>query len=116
MEVASAIKETMAVALRSSLPTLADATTAATATETTTTTTTAAAAAIAVAPAAAALVQDDPEDPMDAVIASALEGINLALSMDNPLGFSAMSPVSREPEIQGEPPQVISISSPLSLQ
>ena len=51
---------------------------------------------------------------MDEAIASALEGINLALSMDNPLGFSTMSPISREPEIQGEPPQVISLSSPLS--
>ena len=51
---------------------------------------------------------------MDEVIASALEVINLALSMDNPLGFLAMSPVSREPEIQGEPPQVITLNSPLS--
>ena len=51
---------------------------------------------------------------MDAVITSALEGINLALSMDNPLSFLAMSPVSRELEIQGEPPQAISLSSPLS--
>ena len=51
---------------------------------------------------------------MDAVLASALEGINLALSMDNPLGFLAMSPVSRESEIQGEPPQVSVLSSPLS--
>ena len=51
---------------------------------------------------------------MDAVIASALEGINLALTMDNPLGFPAMSHISREPEIQGEPPQVITLNSPLS--
>ena len=34
--------------------------------------------------------------------------------MDNPLGFLAMSPVSREPEIQEEPPQVSVLSSPLS--
>ena len=51
---------------------------------------------------------------MDVVIASALEGINLALFMDNPLGFPAMSPVSWESEFQGEPPQVSVLSSPLS--
>ena len=51
---------------------------------------------------------------MDDVLSSALEGINLALSMDNPLSFSTMSPISREPEIQGEPPQVSVLSSPLS--
>ena len=34
--------------------------------------------------------------------------------MDNPLGFPTMRPISREPEIQGEPPQVISLNSPLS--
>ena len=94
----------MAAALRSSLPTPADATTAAIAVETTTTTAAAAtaeaaAAATAVASAVAAPVQDDPEDPVDAVIASALEGINLALTMDNPLGFLTMSPISWEPEI-----------------
>ena len=59
-------------------------------------------------------ILDDPEDPMDAVLASALEGIKLAFSMDNPLGFPAMSPVSRESETQGEPPQVSVLSSPLS--
>ena len=96
------------------------ATTASAITAATTTTTVVVAAATATAEAAAATtivaapVQDDPEDPVDVVIASALEGINLALSMDNLLGFSAMSPLSRTPEIQGEPPQVISLSSPLS--
>ena len=87
----------MAAALGSSLSAPADATVAAAAA-------TVAAAAVAtavaaaattkvaavttvVATAAAAPVEDDPEDPMDAVLASALEGINLALSMDNPLGF-----------------------------
>ena len=118
----------MAAALGSSLPAPADATTAETAAVTTTSATVAAvatavaaaaateaaAAATAGATAAAATVKDDLEDPMDVVIASALEGINLALSMDNPLGFSAMSPVSRESEIQGEPPQVSILSSPLS--
>ena len=65
--------------------------------------------------AAAALVEAvELEDQVDEIIASAVEGINLALSMDDPLGFLVMSPVSREPEIQGEPPQVSSISSPLS--
>ena len=98
----------MVAALGSSLPAPADATTAAAVT-----TAKAAAAATAVATAAAAPIQDDPEDPVDAVIASALEGINLALTMDNPLGFSIMSPVSRESEIQGEPPQVITLNSPL---
>ena len=34
--------------------------------------------------------------------------------MDDPLGFSAMSPISREPEIQGELLLVISLSSPLN--
>ena len=87
-QIASASKETMAAALGSPLPSPAEA----------------AAATTTVAIAAAAAVEDDLEDPMDAVLALALEGINLALSMDNPLGFSAMSPVSREPEIQGEPP------------
>ena len=51
---------------------------------------------------------------MDEAIASAQEGNNLALSMDNPLDFLAMSPISREPEIQEEPLQVISLSSSLS--
>ena len=108
----------MAAALGSSLPAPTDATTAAV---TTTTTTTAAAIATAVAAAtttvataAAAPVEDDLEDPMDAVLASALEGINLALSMDNPLGFSTMIPISWELEIQGEPPQVSVLNSPLS--
>ena len=142
LQIASASKETMAAALGSSLPAPADATTAATVAETATTTAavvttavatttittvvaaatttvatavaTAEAAATAVATTAATPVQDDPKDPVDDVITLALEGINLALSMDNPLGFPAMSPVSREPEIQGEPPQVFSVSSPLS--
>ena len=123
LQIASASKETMAAALGSSLPAPTDATTAVTTTATTTTavaaattiavaaaTTTTAVAAAATAEAAAAAtataapVQDDPEDLVDAVIASALEGINLALSMDNPLGFLAMSPIFREPKIQGEPP------------
>ena len=95
MQIASASKETMAAALGSSPPAPADATTA-------------------VAAIAAASVQADPEDQVDGAIASALEGINLALSMDNLLGFSVMSSVSRESEIQGEPPQVTSLSSPLS--
>ena len=96
----------MVAALGSSLPvvTAIAAATATTATAAAVATAVAAAAATAVATVAAALVQDDPEDPVDAVIASALEGINLALSMDNPLSFSVMSPVSQEPEIQGEPP------------
>ena len=72
------------------------------------------AATTAVATAAVALVEDDLEDPMDVILASSLEGINLALSIDNPLGFLAMSPVSQESEIQGEPPQVSVLSSPLS--
>ena len=76
----------MAATLGFSPPTPAVATVATTATSVAT--------AVAAAP-----VQDDPEDPMDEAIASALEGINLALSMDNPLGFPVMSPVSREPEI-----------------
>ena len=101
--------------------TVAATTTTAVAAATTTTVTAAtaataeaAAAVTTVATAVAAPVQDDPKDPVDTIIASALEGINLALSMDNPLDFSAMSPVSREPEIQGEPPQVIPLSSPLN--
>ena len=124
---------TAAAALGSSLPAPADATAAATTTTTTTaaaaatavaaaTTTVAvattiaevAAAATAVATVVAAPVEDDLEDPLDAVLALALEGINLVFSMDNPLGFTAMSHVSREPEIQGEPPQVSVLSSPLS--
>ena len=89
----------MATALGSSLPTPVDATTAATAVVTTAAaaavaTAVAVAAATTEAAAAAAPVQDDPKDPVDAVIASALEGINLALFMDNPLSFPAMSPVS----------------------
>ena len=108
----------MAAALGSSLPAPADATTAAPAVVTVAAaavaTAVAAAAATAVATVAAAQVSDDLEDPLDTVLASALEGINLALSMDKPLGFSAMCPISREPEIQGEPPHVISLSSPLS--
>ena len=83
----------MATTLGSSLPTPADATTAAV------TTTTAAATAVVATTVAAAVVEDDLEDPMDVVLASALEGINLALSMDNPLGFSAMSPISQNLEI-----------------
>ena len=71
----------MAASLGSSLPAPADATIVVATT----------------AVAAAVIVQDDLEDLVDAVIASALEGINLALSIDNPLGFPAMSPVSREP-------------------
>ena len=51
---------------------------------------------------------------MDEAVTSALKGISLAISMDNPLGFLAMSLISDEPETQGEPPQVISLSSPLS--
>ena len=98
----------MAAALGSSLPAPADATTAAAVT------TKVVAAATTVATTAAAAVEDDLEDPMDDVLASALEGINLALSMDNPLGFLAMSPVSQESEIQGEPPQVSVLNSPLS--
>ena len=111
-QVASASKETMAAALESSLPALADATTAAE--ETAAAATEAAAAATVVATAAAAAVEDDLEDPIDDVLASTLEGINLALSMDNPLGFPAISPISRESETQGEPPQVSVLSSPLS--
>ena len=117
-QIASASKETMAAALGSSLPALADATAAAAAEEAAAAAVAAAvvtvATATAVATAAAALIEDDLEDPLDAVLASALEDINLALSMDNPFDFPAMSPVSREPEIQGEPPQVSVLSSPLS--
>ena len=51
---------------------------------------------------------------MDQVITSTLEGISLALSMDDPLGFTAMNPISQKPEIQGEPPQVSSVSSPVN--
>ena len=51
---------------------------------------------------------------MDEAIASALTGISLALSMDNPLGFSAMSHISHELETQGEPPQVFTGESPIS--
>ena len=98
----------MAAALGSSLPTPTDATTTAvtktTAAAVAVATATAAAAATAVATTAVAPVLDDLEDPVDEVIASALEGINLVLFMDNPLGFPAMSPVSRESEIQREPP------------
>ena len=114
----------MAAALGSSLPAPADATTAAAEEETAAAAVAAAVAAAAateaaaatttVATAAAAAIEDDLEDPMDVVLASALEGINLALSIDNSLGFSAMSLVSRELEIQGEPPQVSVLSSPLS--
>ena len=71
-QVASASKETMAAALGSSLSALIDATAAAT---------TEAAAAVTTAAAAAAPIEDDLEDPLDVVLASALEGINLALSM-----------------------------------
>ena len=45
---------------------------------------------------AAAPLEGDLEDPLDAVLVSALEGIKLAFSMDNPLRFPTMSPVSRE--------------------
>ena len=76
----------MAAALGSSLPAPADATTAAP--ETT---------AAAVAP-----FEDHLADPVDVVLVSTLEGIKLAFSMDDPLGFTAMSPVSRESETQGE--------------
>ena len=75
---------------------------------------TSAVAATTIAIAVAAPVQDDPEDLVDVVIASALEGINLALSMDNPLGFLAMSPISRELEIQGDSPQVSIAASLIS--
>ena len=89
----------MAAALGSSLLVPADAIIAATAAETTT---------------ATAPFEDDLEDPVDAVLVSTLEGIKLAFSMDDPLGFTAMSPVSWESETQGEPPQVSVLSSPLS--
>ena len=74
----------------------------------------AAAASSTTASVVAAAATTEAEDQVDEAIASALEGISLALSMDNPLGFMAMSPVSRESKIQGEPPQVTSLSSPLS--
>ena len=65
---------------------------------------------ITIAAATPAPVEAESEDQVDEVIASALEGISLALSMDDPLGFSNI----RELEIQGEPPQVSSVSSSLS--
>ena len=86
LQIVSASKKTMAVALGSSLPTPADATTAATTAETTTriaaataatilsVAVTTAVAAIAVATAAVAPIEDDLEDPLDVVLASALEG------------------------------------------
>ena len=60
------------------------------------------------------LEEEEPEVHIDEAIASALEGISLAILMINPLSFLAMSPISRESEIQGEPPQVSVLSSPLS--
>ena len=39
-------------------------------------------------------VEVEPEVQVDEAIASALEGISLALSMDDTLGFSTMSPIS----------------------
>ena len=97
----------MAAALGSSLPAPTDVTTAApvTATE---------AAAAVTAAAAAAPFEDHLADPVDVVLVSTLEGIKLAFSMDDPLGFTAMSPISRESETQGEPPQVCVLSSPPS--
>ena len=92
----------MVAALGSSLPSPIDATTVASA----------AAAVVEAAPvptteaviAPAVVEAVEPEDQVDEAIASALEGISLALSMVDPLGFSTMCPVSWEPEIQGEPP------------
>ena len=59
---------------------------------------------VAVAAALTSVEAVEPEDQVDEAIALALKGISLTLSMDNPLGFSAMSPVSWESETQGEPP------------
>ena len=61
-----------------------------------------------------ALEEEELEVHMDEAVASALEGISLAKSMDNPLEFLTMSPISHEPETQGEPPQVSTIASPIS--
>ena len=60
------------------------------------------------------LEEEEPEVHIDEVVASALEGISLAISMDNPLGFPTMSPVSHKLETQGEPPQFFTTGSPLS--
>ena len=61
-----------------------------------------------------ALEEEEPEVHIDEAVASALEDISLAISMDNPLGFLAMSSVSHELETQGEPPQVSTAASPIS--
>ena len=61
-----------------------------------------------------ALEEEEIEVHIDEAVASALEGISLALSMDNPLEFLAMRLVSHEPETQGEPPQFSTAGSSFS--
>ena len=48
-----------------------------------------------------ALKEEEPEVHIDEAVTSALEGISLVISMDNPLDFSAISPVSHELKTRG---------------
>ena len=61
-----------------------------------------------------ALEEEEPKVHINEAVASALEGISLAIFMDNPLGFSTMSHISHELETQGEPPQASTVASPIS--
>ena len=94
----------MATTLRSSPPAPETEAAAAAATAAVVTAAAVPAAAAVTAAAAAAPFADHLADPVDVVLVSTLEGIKLAFSMDDPLGFTAMSLVSRESETQGQPP------------
>ena len=50
------------------------------------------------------LEEEEPKVHIDKAVALALEGISLAISMDNSFSFLAMSLVSHELETLGEPP------------
>ena len=61
-----------------------------------------------------ALEEEEPEVNIDKIVASALEGINLVISMENSLGFPTMRPIFLKLETQGEPPQASTAISPIS--